>query len=84
MSHAQTSRFDGDLGRAIERLTELTQRACGFLDATTLNLLSFHVAVYLDCRSKETVETGRMEGELRTEQSAIGHAWRDMGREIEL
>jgi hypothetical protein len=78
-----TSPLEGDLGRAIERLKELTERACGFLDAQTLNVISFTMAVHLDHHSRKRDETARMEGELQTEQKAISQAWHDLGRDLD-
>jgi hypothetical protein len=84
MTDKATSPLDGDLGRAVVRLKTLTDRACGFLDATTLNVLSFHLAVYLDHDADSRAETDRLTGELRTEQEAMRRQWRNLGDEIAL
>jgi excisionase family DNA binding protein len=40
--------FDGDLDAARRRLRDLADSACEVLDARLLNILSFHLAMYID------------------------------------
>ena len=82
MTDKATSPLDGDRGRAVVRLKTLTDRACGFLDATTLNVLSFHTATYLDDNANSRTETDRLTGELRTEQEAMRRQWRELGDDL--
>lgn len=76
--------FDGDLERAVARLRELADRACGCLDAEKLNLLSFHIAAYLDVDLDQREETDRMRKELRSERQGIDRAWGHLKTELEL
>jgi hypothetical protein len=60
--------LDGDLDAARERLRNLAAAACGALDASTLNVLSLHLAVYMDDKAGTGVFRDRMRAEIEAEQ----------------
>jgi hypothetical protein len=75
--------FDGDLETARMRLRNLAEAACEVLDASILNLASFHLCAYMDVamKYKGRLEEG-MVGDLADEQLnavAAGEAKRNVG-----
>lgn len=76
--------FDGDLGRAAERLRELTEHACSTLSADILNLTSYRLAVYLDRELGQGLQvTDRMTAELKAEQKASNREWRRLRKDLD-
>ena len=66
--------FAGDLDAARRRLHDLTATACEVLDASLLNALSFHLAMYVDHDAGGCFLTDRMEAELEAERQRQAHA----------
>ena len=52
-----------------QRIRDLAAAACQSLDARTLNLLSFHIAVYLDQQASNCVFEALMTAEIEAEQA---------------
>jgi hypothetical protein len=60
--------FDGDLEAARHRLCDLADSACEVLNVRLLNILSFHLAVYIDKDAGGSVFTDRMMAEVAAER----------------
>ena len=78
------SQFHGDLGRAVERIRELTERACSSLTVETLNQLSFRIALFLDDELGQRFRaTEQMVAELKAERRAIRRAARRLRKDVD-
>jgi hypothetical protein len=68
MSDKPENLFDGDLAGARERLRNLTEIACAVLDASKLNLASYHLCAYIDNTLNSEKLTKGMIGDLERER----------------
>lgn len=72
MTKPDDNSFQGEHKAAMVRLRRLAALACDQLPTETINLASFHLAVYLDVSNGTRSQTADVTAELEREQTCAG------------